>query len=108
MRQRCESLGLAAQLLVWAHNLDEMSHPTITISYPIANRCWGPLMSPRVLEPSRAELEARRSRILARLSMTRNELESAADSGALTGEQYWLLEDIRSIEFLLGTDDDGR
>lgn len=65
-------------------------------------------MPPRVLEPSRAELEARRGRLLARLAMSRDELERAADSGALTGEQYWLLEDIRSIEFLLGTDDDGR
>lgn len=65
-------------------------------------------MSPRVLEPSRAELEARRASLLARLAMSRDELRSAADSGSLTGEQYWLLEDIRSIEFLLGTDVDGR
>ncbi len=65
-------------------------------------------MSPRVLEPSRAELEARRGRLLARLAMSRDELVRAADSGALTGEPYRLLEDIRSIEFLLGTDDAGR
>lgn len=65
-------------------------------------------MSPRVLEPSRAELEARRRRLLDRLGMSRDELERAADSGALTGEQYWLLEDVRSTEFLLGIDDDGR
>jgi len=64
-------------------------------------------MSPRVLEPSRAELKARRERLLARLAISREELQRAADSGALTGEQYWLLEDIRSTEFLLGTDDDG-
>lgn len=62
-------------------------------------------MSPRVLEPSREELEARRMRLLDRLGMTRDELERAAGSGALTGDQYWLLEDIRSIEFLLGADD---
>jgi hypothetical protein len=65
-------------------------------------------VSPRVLEPSRAELEARRSRLLDRLGMSREELERAAESGALTGEQYWLLEDVRSTEFLLGIDDDGR
>lgn len=65
-------------------------------------------MSPRVLEPSRAELEARRGRLLARLGMSPDELDRAAESGALTGEQYWLLEDIRSVEFLLGPDDDGR
>jgi hypothetical protein len=65
-------------------------------------------VSPRVLEPSRAELEARRSRLLDRLGVSREELERAAESGALTGEQYWLLEDVRSTEFLLGIDDDGR
>lgn len=65
-------------------------------------------MSPRVLEPSRDQLEARRSRLLDRLGMSREELERAAESGALTGEQYWLLEDVRSTEFLLGTDDDRR
>lgn len=85
-----------------------MSHPAATISYANDNRCQGIPMSPHVLEPSRAELEARRARLLARLAMSREELERAADSGALTGEQYWLLEDIRSIEFLLGADDDGR
>jgi hypothetical protein len=40
--------------------------------------------------------------------MSPDELDRAAESGALTGEQYWLLEDIRSIEFLLGPGDDGR
>jgi hypothetical protein len=65
-------------------------------------------MSPRVLQPGREELEARRARLLDRLGMSRDDLERAADSGALTGDQYWLLEDIRSIEFLLGHNDDGR
>ena len=60
------------------------------------------------MEPSGAELKVRRGRLLARLAMSRDELERAAESGALTGEQCWLLEDIRSIEFLLGTEDDGR
>ena len=40
--------------------------------------------------------------------MSRDELERAADRGALSGEQYWLHENIRSIEFLLGTDTDQR
>lgn len=39
--------------------------------------------------------------------MNRPDLERAAESGALSAGQYWLFEDIRSIEFLLG-DDDGR
>lgn len=65
-------------------------------------------MSPRVLEPTREELEARRRRLLERLGMSRDELASAAESGTLTGGQYWIWEDIRSIEFLLGHDDDGR
>jgi hypothetical protein len=62
-------------------------------------------MSPRVLKPSRSDLEARRARLLDRIGMTRKELEQEAESGALTGEQIWIWEDIRSIEFLLGTTD---
>jgi hypothetical protein len=64
-------------------------------------------MSPRVLEPSRPDLEARRKRLLDRLGMSREEAERAAQSGALSGEQIWIWEDIRSIEFLLGDDERG-
>lgn len=65
-------------------------------------------MSPRVLEPSREELEARRQRLLERAGMSRDELEAAATAGTLRGDQFWVWEDIRSIEFLLGEDDGGR
>ncbi len=61
-------------------------------------------MSPRVMQPSREELEARRQRLLRELGMTRIELEAAAEAGTLTGERFWVWEDIRSIEFLLGAD----
>jgi hypothetical protein len=63
-------------------------------------------MSPRVLEPSREDLEARHTRLLERLGVNRAELERLAETGALSGEQIWLWEDIRSIEFLLGDDVD--
>ncbi len=90
------------------HNLEKMPHPAARISHTAVDRCKGIVMPPRVLEPSRAELEARRSHLLARLAMNRDDLERAADRGSLSGEQYWLHENIRSIEFLLGTEDDGR
>ncbi len=61
--------------------------------------------SPRVLEPSREDLIERRERLLKRLGMTRNELAHRAEAGLLTGEEFWLEEEIRSIEFLLGDDD---
>jgi hypothetical protein len=63
-------------------------------------------MSPRVLEPSREELEERRHRLLERLAMTREEAQAAAAAGVLVGDQLWLWEDLRSIEFLLGQDGD--
>jgi hypothetical protein len=62
-------------------------------------------MSPRVLEPSREELEKRRERLLERARMTREDLEAAANAGTLSGDEYWLWMDIRSIEFLLGEGD---
>lgn len=61
-------------------------------------------MATRVLEPSREELLARRARLLGRTHMSREELDTAAAAGTLTADQYWLWEDIRSLEFLLGDD----
>jgi hypothetical protein len=61
-------------------------------------------MSPRVLEPSAEELRARRERLLARLGRSRESLEAAADAGQLTSEEFWLWEDLRDVEFLLGDD----
>lgn len=64
-------------------------------------------MTTRVLEPSRDELRERRARLLEHAHMSREALEDAADAGTLSPEEFWLWEDIRSIEFLLG-DDVGR
>lgn len=64
-------------------------------------------LAPRVVEPSRDELEARRRRLLDHVGMTRDELDRAAQAGTLTSEQYWVWEDVTSTEFLLG-EDDGR
>ncbi len=61
-------------------------------------------MSPRVLEPSAEELRARHARLLARIGRSREELEVAAEAGDLTGEEFWLWEDLRDVEFLLGDD----
>jgi hypothetical protein len=63
-------------------------------------------MTTRILKPSRDDLEARRKRLLERLGMNREEAGRAADAGVLSGEQIWIWEDLRSVEFLLG--DDGR
>jgi hypothetical protein len=57
------------------------------------------------MEPSREQLEERRARMLERVRMSRDELQSAADAGTLSGDEYWVWQDIRSIEFLLGADD---
>lgn len=62
-------------------------------------------MTRRVIEPSRGDLEERRQRLLARVGMSRDELDTAAKAGTLTGDQFWIWEDIKSIEFLLGEDD---
>lgn len=63
-------------------------------------------MSPQVLQPTREDLLERRQRLLDRARLSREELEAQADAGTLPGELYWLLEDIRSVEFLLGSDED--
>ena len=65
-------------------------------------------VTPRVLEPSREDLLARRERLLERVHMTREEIQAHADAGTLTGDEYWTWKDILSIEFLLGADDGGR
>lgn len=62
-------------------------------------------MAPRVVEPSREELEKRRRRLLDDVGMSRDELGKAAAAGTLTSDQFWAWEDITSIEFLLGDDD---
>jgi hypothetical protein len=36
--------------------------------------------------------------------MTRTELEDAAAAGSLTPDDFWLWEDLRAVEFLLGDD----
>lgn len=59
-------------------------------------------MSPRVMEPSREELLERRERLLERARLTRDELECRAEGGLLSGSEFYLWDEIRSIEFLLG------
>lgn len=61
-------------------------------------------MSGIVREVSRKELLAERERLLASIAMTREELEAMAELGGLSGTQFWVYEDIRSVEFLLGDD----
>ena len=61
-------------------------------------------MTTRVLEPGHDELKGRRARLLERAHMSREELEAAAAAGSLSPEEFWLWEDIRSVEFLLGED----
>ncbi|MGH8905067.1 MAG: hypothetical protein ACRD0K_00735 [Egibacteraceae bacterium] len=57
----------------------------------------------RVTHPTREELKDRRRRLLeqARVSSS-DELAARAERGALSGDEFWLWEDIQSIDFLLG------
>jgi hypothetical protein len=59
-------------------------------------------MSPRVLEPSRDELLERRDELIAELQTSREQLQDRADAGLLSGEEFYLWDEIESIEFLLG------
>lgn len=59
-------------------------------------------VSPRVLTPSTEELRARRAELLERAGMDRDKLGARAEAGTLSGDEFWLFEDVRSIEFLLG------
>ena len=56
----------------------------------------------RVLTPTREELLTQRKRLLGNVSLSREELESAAKAGTLTWDEFLIWDDIRSIEFLLG------
>jgi hypothetical protein len=58
----------------------------------------------RVIQPSRDELLQRRVQLLEQLRMTREELEERAEGGLLSPDAYWLWEEIRGVEFLLGED----
>ena len=59
-----------------------------------------------VAHPTRDQLRQRRERLLRQANATSvAELEERADRGELTGEQYWLWRSIRSIDFLLGEDE---
>lgn len=61
----------------------------------------------RVIQPTAERLRERRAELLNDVRMGRAELEERAEAGLLSGEEYWLWEEIRSIEFLLGGADDG-
>ena len=62
----------------------------------------------RVIQPTPTRLRQRRAELLDQARMDRAELESRAEAGLLSGEEYWLWEEIRSIEFLLGGADGER
>lgn len=59
-------------------------------------------MSEDVRKVSREELRSERTRLLESVGMTRAELKEMATCGGLSGAQFWVYEDIRSVEFLLG------
>ena len=56
-------------------------------------------MAPEALFPPSS-----RERLLASIALTREELRAMAELGGLSGTQFWVYEDIRSVEFLLGDD----
>ncbi len=62
------------------------------------------MSSPRVVEPSLEDLRSRWRELLSRTSMSRHELEEAAAAGKLSPDEFWLWEDVRAVEFLLGED----
>ena len=59
-------------------------------------------MSPRVIEPSRDELLERRNKLIGELQTSRAALQDRAEAGLLSGEEFYLWDEIESIEFLLG------
>lgn len=61
----------------------------------------------RVIHPTRKELEDRRRRLIERAGVSsRRELAERARRGTLSGEELWLWEDVKSIDFLLAEDPD--
>jgi hypothetical protein len=60
----------------------------------------------RVHHPTAEELRGRRDRLLARAGTTREDIERRAEDGTLSAEEYWIWQDIRSVEFLLGDEAD--
>lgn len=60
----------------------------------------------RVIQLTREQLLERRDQLLEGLRFTRGELEERAEAGLLSAEEYWLWEEIRGVEFLLGDKSD--
>ncbi|WP_370326342.1 hypothetical protein [Euzebya sp.] len=60
----------------------------------------------KVLEPSAADLRARRERLLASIGMTYTEAQQAAERNLLSGPDFWVWREVQSIDFLLGEDED--
>lgn len=59
-------------------------------------------MAPRTVSVSRAELLARRQRVLARVGMTAEEFRKRVEAGALTPSDWDDAEDLEEVSFLLG------
>lgn len=55
----------------------------------------------RVVEPSREELKAKLRELYTRIGMAPSELHRRAREQSLEGEQWWLWDQIESLEFLL-------
>lgn len=63
----------------------------------------------RVTQLTRDDLLERHKQLLNDARMPREELEQRAEAGLLSGDEYWLREEIRGVEFLLGdVADDGQ
>lgn len=58
----------------------------------------------RVIQPSRKELVERRRRLLDRTGSSYEELAARARRHDLEGDEWWLWEEICSVDFLLGAD----
>lgn len=58
-----------------------------------------------VQTPSRDELLRRRQQLLDHARISRDKLDVRAERGELVGDEYWLWEALRSIDFLLGEDE---
>lgn len=64
-------------------------------------------MATRVIRPTRRELEHQHARLVARTRAgSRERLKELASSGELTADEFWVWENIQSIEYLLGDDED--
>lgn len=58
-------------------------------------------MTPQVTTVTRKALRTRRSELLRRAGVSREELQSRAERAALSGDEYEIVSELEDIEFLL-------